>query len=188
MAFGTEHGKVGLWNGTNGKVSNSSQFHRKIVYSIAFLGEEVLSCGGDGTIFRHEASVTAGHALDLGQSHKFSALTTSRDATLLALGFENGAVKIFNPDFSPRDNETGKTNCHFPTYSRFSFRFVTLFSEAYRPFRFTHQVRDGSQVQFFKFSPRFCIEQWVGCCFPCARFRRLSPPCRTLRTRRRSRF
>lgn len=71
LAFGTEHGKVGMWNSNNNKVVNSDKYHKKIVYSISFLGDEVLSCAGDGMVIKHDSSMNSGKLFDIESNGKF---------------------------------------------------------------------------------------------------------------------
>ncbi|MGH0188315.1 UNVERIFIED_CONTAM: hypothetical protein FKN15_028972 [Acipenser sinensis] len=117
LAFGTDDGKVGIYDSYSNKPPQiSSSYHRKTVYTLAwgppvpplsFGGEgdrpsvTLYSCAGEGVILQHNPWKLAGEANDIdkvirdtnGIKHKLSPhtdLSWKPDGKILAIGNEDG--------------------------------------------------------------------------------------------------
>ncbi|XP_066572558.1 gem-associated protein 5 isoform X1 [Amia ocellicauda] len=122
LAFGTDDGKVGIYEAYSNKPPQiSSTYHRKTVYTVAWgppippltfggdgdkLSVALYSCAGEGVIFQHNPWKLAGEASDIdkvirdtnGIKHKLSPhtdLSWKPDGKILAIGNEDGSVDVF---------------------------------------------------------------------------------------------
>ncbi|XP_030069204.1 gem-associated protein 5 isoform X2 [Microcaecilia unicolor] len=121
LAFGTEDGKVGIYDTYSSKPPQiSSTYHKKTVYSLAwgppvppvFGGEDerppvsLYSCGGEGVIFQHNPWKLTGEAHDINKvikdtnsiKHKLpvhTEMSWKPDGKTLAIGNEDGSIEIF---------------------------------------------------------------------------------------------
>ncbi|KAG2456186.1 gem-associated protein 5 isoform X1 [Polypterus senegalus] len=122
LAFGTDDGKVGIFDTYSNKPPQiSASYHRKTIYTLAwgppvpplsFGGERekqsltLYSCAGEGTIFQHNAWKLTEEATDIdkviretnGIKHKLQAhsdLNWKPDGKILAVGNEDGSIEIF---------------------------------------------------------------------------------------------
>lgn len=121
LAFGTDDGKVGIYDSYSNKPPQiSSSYHRKTVYTLAwgppvpplsFGGEgdrpsvTLYSCAGEGVILQHNPWKLAGEANDIdkvirdtnGIKHKLSPhtdLSWKPDGKILAIGNEDGSIEV----------------------------------------------------------------------------------------------
>ncbi|KAM4039958.1 LOW QUALITY PROTEIN: gem-associated protein 5 [Anomaloglossus baeobatrachus] len=122
LAFGTDDGKVGIYDVFSTKPPQiSSTYHKKTVYSMAWgpplppfsFGAEgdrppftLYSCGGEGVIFQHNPWKLTMEAQDINKiirdtndiKHKLpphTELSWKPDGQHLALGNEDGSIEIF---------------------------------------------------------------------------------------------
>ncbi|XP_024121575.1 gem-associated protein 5 isoform X2 [Oryzias melastigma] len=125
LSFGTEDGKVGIYDVFSSKPPQiSSSYHRKTVYTLAWgpavpplsFGSggkqsfSLYSCAGEGVILQHDAARLSGEASDIDQlikdtnsiKHKLSPhtdLSWKPDGTVVAIGNEDGSIDVFRaPD------------------------------------------------------------------------------------------
>ncbi|XP_064205769.1 gem-associated protein 5 isoform X2 [Anguilla rostrata] len=125
LAFGTDDGKVGIYEAYSNKPPQvSSTYHRKTVYTLAwgppvppmsFGGGDkpsisLYSCAGEGVIFQHDPWKLAGEATDIDKvirdtnniKHKLSPHTDfswKPDGKVLAIGNEDGSIEVYQaPD------------------------------------------------------------------------------------------
>ncbi|XP_061104409.1 gem-associated protein 5 isoform X4 [Conger conger] len=125
LAFGTDDGKVGIYEAYSNKSPQiSSTYHRKTVYTVAwgppvppmaFGGGDkpsigLYSCGGEGLILQHDPWKLAGEASDIDElirdtnniKHKLSPHTDfcwKPDGKVLAIGNEDGSIEVYHaPD------------------------------------------------------------------------------------------
>ncbi|KAJ8348614.1 hypothetical protein SKAU_G00272030 [Synaphobranchus kaupii] len=122
LAFGTDDGKVGIYEAYSNKPPQiSSTYHRKTVYTLAW-GPPVppmsfggggdkpsfslYSCAGEGVIFQHDPWKLAGEATDIDKvirdtnniKHKLSPHTDlcwKPDGKVLAIGNEDGSIEVY---------------------------------------------------------------------------------------------
>ncbi|XP_051869754.1 gem-associated protein 5 [Pristis pectinata] len=124
LAFGTEDGKVGIYEIYSNKPPQiSSSYHRKTVYAVAWgppvppvttagTGDgpalTLYSCAGEGIILQHNPWRLTADAQDInrviretnGIKHKLpgrSELSWKPDGTVLAIGNDDGSIEIFQP-------------------------------------------------------------------------------------------
>ena len=91
-----------------------------MVYSISFLGDDILSCAGDGMIIKHGGAMKTAENLDIEFNGKFSALGTSPDGQYLALGLDSGRVQLFaSSDLSNLD-DTSELHIKYVTTMKIS--------------------------------------------------------------------
>nr|XP_055035925.1 gem-associated protein 5 [Misgurnus anguillicaudatus] len=122
LAFGTDDGKVGIYEVYSNKPPQiSSTYHRRTVYSLSwgplvpplsFGGSEdkpsysLYSCGGEGVIFQHDPWKLSGEASNIDKlicdtnniKHKMSPhtdLSWKPDGSVLATGNEDGSIDVF---------------------------------------------------------------------------------------------
>ncbi|XP_038652180.1 gem-associated protein 5, partial [Scyliorhinus canicula] len=122
LAFGTEDGKVGIFDIYSNKPPQiSSSYHRKTVYALAWgsplppittggdgdgPGMMLYSCAGEGIILQHNPWKLAADAQDInrliretnGITHKLpgrSELNWKPDGETLAIGNDDGSIEIF---------------------------------------------------------------------------------------------
>uniref|UniRef100_A0A8C9WLG2 Gem nuclear organelle associated protein 5 n=1 Tax=Scleropages formosus TaxID=113540 RepID=A0A8C9WLG2_SCLFO len=120
LAFGTDDGKVGIYEVFSSKPPQiSSTYHRKTVYSLAWgppvppvFGAEdpppftLYSCAGEGLIFQHNPCKLSTDATDIDKlirstnsiKHKLSLhsdLSWKPDGRALAIGNEDGSIDVF---------------------------------------------------------------------------------------------
>lgn len=121
LAFGTDDGKVGLYDTYSNKPPQiSSTYHKKTVYSLAWgppvpamaLGEgdrpslTLYSCGGEGIVLQHNPWKLSGEAFDINKlirdtnSIKYklpvhTEISWKADGKIMALGNEDGSIEIF---------------------------------------------------------------------------------------------
>ncbi|RVE64245.1 hypothetical protein OJAV_G00144710 [Oryzias javanicus] len=125
LSFGTEDGKVGIYDVFSSKPPQiSSSYHRKTVYTLAWgpavpplsFGSggkqsfSLYSCAGEGVILQHDAAMMSGEASDIDQlikdtnniKHKLSPhtdLSWKPDGTVVAVGNEDGSIDVYRaPD------------------------------------------------------------------------------------------
>nr|XP_014996797.1 gem-associated protein 5 isoform X2 [Macaca mulatta] len=121
LAFGTDDGKVGLYDTYSNKPPQiSSTYHKKTVYTLAWgppvppmsLGEgdrpslALYSCGGEGIVLQHNPWKLSGEAFDINKlirdtnSIKYklpvhTEISWKADGKIMALGNEDGSIEIF---------------------------------------------------------------------------------------------
>ncbi|XP_031428189.1 gem-associated protein 5 [Clupea harengus] len=120
LAFGTDDGKVGIYDVFSNKPPHSSStYHKKTVYTIAWgppvpplsfgadkPSSSLYSCGGDGIIFQHDPWKLAADASNIDKlicdtnqiKHKLSPHTDFNwkpDGKVLAVGNEDGSIGVF---------------------------------------------------------------------------------------------
>lgn len=122
LAFGTDDGKVGLYDTYSSKPPQiSSTYHKKTVYTLAWgppvppmsLGGEgdrpsftLYSCGGEGIVFQHNPWKFGGEASDINKlirdtnalKYKLpvhTEISWKADGKFMALGNEDGSIEIF---------------------------------------------------------------------------------------------
>ncbi|XP_005376269.1 PREDICTED: gem-associated protein 5 isoform X2 [Chinchilla lanigera] len=122
LAFGTDDGKVGLYDTYSNKPPQiSSTYHKKTVYTLAWgppvspmslEGEgdrpsfTLYSCGGEGIVFQHNPWKFSGEAFDINRlirdtnaiKYKLpvhTEISWKADGKFLALGNEDGSIEIF---------------------------------------------------------------------------------------------
>ncbi|XP_010637973.1 gem-associated protein 5 isoform X4 [Fukomys damarensis] len=122
LAFGTDDGKVGLYDTYSSKPPQiSSTYHKKTVYTLAWgppvppmsLGGEgdrpsftLYSCGGEGIVFQHNPWKFGGEASDINRlirdtnalKYKLpvhTEISWKADGKFMALGNEDGSIEIF---------------------------------------------------------------------------------------------
>ncbi|XP_036380032.1 gem-associated protein 5 [Megalops cyprinoides] len=121
VAFGTDDGKVGIYEAYSNKPPQiSSTYHRKTVYTLAWgplvpplsfgSGDKppfsLYSCAGEGVIFQHDPWNLAGEATDIDKvirdtnniKHKLSPHTDlcwKPDGKVVAIGNEDGSIEVF---------------------------------------------------------------------------------------------
>ncbi|KAL2094789.1 hypothetical protein ACEWY4_009508 [Coilia grayii] len=120
LAFGTDDGKVGIYDVFSNKPpQSSSTYHKRTVYTLAwgpplpplsFGGDKppysLYSCGGEGIIFQHDPWKLTADALNIDKlicdtnqiKHKLSPHTDfswKPDGTVLAIGNEDGSIGVF---------------------------------------------------------------------------------------------
>lgn len=92
VAFGTEHGKVGIWYGDSNKVDAFNTFHDKKVYSVDFLGDDVISCDGCSLKIYEQKECR-----NVKLPGKPSSLKVGGE--MIAIGFDSGSVGILDQNF-----------------------------------------------------------------------------------------
>ncbi|XP_062977629.1 gem-associated protein 5 [Elgaria multicarinata webbii] len=122
LAFGTDDGKVGVYDTYSSKPPQiSSTYHKKTVYTLAwgppvpplsFGGDgdrpsvTLYSCAGEGIVLQHNPWKLSGEAYDINKliretnsvKHKLPAHTEiswKPDGSILAIGNEDGSIEIF---------------------------------------------------------------------------------------------
>ncbi|XP_077983936.1 gem-associated protein 5-like [Glandiceps talaboti] len=119
LAYGTDDGRVGIYDVTVQKPPNiSSSYHKKTVYSVGWgppcllvegkssASYSVYSCGGEGIVLQHNPNRIYEDAEDINMlirktnniKHKIpqrSELSWKPDGSVLALGNEDGSIEIF---------------------------------------------------------------------------------------------
>ncbi|KAM4727035.1 gem-associated protein 5 [Anableps anableps] len=121
LAFGTDDGKVGIYDVFSSKPPQiSGSYHRKTVYTLAWgppvpplsFGAEgkqsysLYSCAGEGVILQHEPARLNGEASDINKlikdtnniQHKLSPhtdLSWKPDGTVVAIGNEDGSIDVY---------------------------------------------------------------------------------------------
>ncbi|XP_051955361.1 gem-associated protein 5 [Xyrauchen texanus] len=122
LAFGTDDGKVGIYEVySNRPPQNSSTYHRRTVYSLSWgppvppmsfgaSGDKpsytLYSCGGEGIIFQHDPWKLSGEATNIDKlihdtnniKHKMAPhtdLSWKPDGKVLAIGNEDGTIDVF---------------------------------------------------------------------------------------------
>ncbi|KAM9846720.1 gem-associated protein 5 [Aulostomus maculatus] len=122
LSFGTDDGKVGIYDVFSSKPPQiSSSYHKKTVYTLAWgppvppmsfgASEEkqhcsLYSCAGEGVILQHSPSKLSGEASDIDRlikdtnniKHKLSPHTDLRwkpDGKVLAIGNEDGCIDVY---------------------------------------------------------------------------------------------
>ncbi|KAF7655287.1 hypothetical protein LDENG_00058260 [Lucifuga dentata] len=120
LAFGTDDGKVGIYEVFSNKPPQiSSSYHRKTVYTLAWgppvppaplaegkLSCSLYSCAGEGVILQHDLSKLSGEASDVDRlirdtnsiTHKLSPhtdLSWKPDGKVVAIGNEDGCIDVF---------------------------------------------------------------------------------------------
>lgn len=122
LAFGTDDGKVGIYDVFSNKPPQiSSSYHRKTVYALAWgppvppvsLGvaegkwaHSLYSCAGEGVVLQHDLARLSGEASDIDQlirdtnciKHKLSPHTDiswKPDGRAVAIGNEDGCIDIY---------------------------------------------------------------------------------------------
>nr|XP_020442714.1 gem-associated protein 5 isoform X2 [Monopterus albus] len=119
LSFGTDDGKVGIYNVFSNKPPQiSSSYHRKTVYTLAwgppvppmsFEGKpsySLYSCAGEGIILQHDPSKLSGEASDIDKlirdtnniKHKLSPhtdLSWKPDGKVVAIGNEDGCIDVY---------------------------------------------------------------------------------------------
>ncbi|XP_072517898.1 gem-associated protein 5 [Salminus brasiliensis] len=122
LAFGTDDGKVGIYEAYSNKPPQiSSTYHRRTVYSLdwgppipplSFGGSgdkpsySLYSCGGEGVIFQHDPWKLSGEASNIDKlicdtnniKHKLSPhtdLSWKSDGKVLAIGNEDGSIEVY---------------------------------------------------------------------------------------------
>ncbi|XP_016533741.1 gem-associated protein 5 isoform X2 [Poecilia formosa] len=121
LAFGTDDGKVGIYDVFSNKPPQiSSSYHRKTVYTLAWgppvpplsFGAEgkqsysLYSCAGEGIILQHEPARLNGEASDIDKlirdtnniQHKLSPhtdLSWKPDGKVVAIGNEDGSIDVY---------------------------------------------------------------------------------------------
>uniref|UniRef100_A0A7N8YHC7 Gem (nuclear organelle) associated protein 5 n=1 Tax=Mastacembelus armatus TaxID=205130 RepID=A0A7N8YHC7_9TELE len=122
LAFGTDDGKVGIYEVFSNKPPHiSSSYHRKTVYTLAWgppvppmsfgavggkLYYSLYSCAGEGTILQHDPSKLSGEASDIDKlirdtndiKHKLSPhtdLSWKPDGKVVAIGNEDGCIDVY---------------------------------------------------------------------------------------------
>ncbi|KAM8835184.1 gem-associated protein 5 [Synchiropus picturatus] len=122
LSFGTDDGKVGIYDVFSNKPPQvSSSYHKRTVYTLAW-GPPVpplsfgaaggkptfslYSCGGEGVILQHDPAKLSGDACDIDRlirdtnniKHKLSPhtdLTWKPDGKVVAIGNEDGCIEIY---------------------------------------------------------------------------------------------
>ncbi|XP_078712810.1 gem-associated protein 5 isoform X2 [Lampetra fluviatilis] len=136
LAFGTDEGKVGIYDLYNNKPPQiSSSYHKKTVYSLSWgppvppspegqaSGYALYSCGGEGSVLQHNPRKLSDDAVDINTlihaanltQHKFPArseLSWRCDGSLLALGNDDGSMEIYS---SPLLHHVCTLNSHHKT-------------------------------------------------------------------------
>ncbi|KAL5270395.1 hypothetical protein ACHWQZ_G001200 [Mnemiopsis leidyi] len=117
VSFGTEEGRIGIYDVNSGSMNTSSTYHEKPVYSMSWgyvptkfpddpLKTGLYSCGGEGTIFCHKLKELGKAAVNvnsyLAAENKYKHQPPARTAVdweykshLLAVGSSNGVIEIF---------------------------------------------------------------------------------------------
>ena len=117
LSFGTEEGRVGIYDVSSGSMNTSSTYHEKPVYSMSwgyvptkFKGDPITTglytCGGEGTIFCHKPKELGKPAINVNSyiaaENKYknqppgrSAVDWEFDSKILAVGCTNGVIEIF---------------------------------------------------------------------------------------------
>ncbi|XP_063784441.1 gem-associated protein 5 isoform X2 [Pseudophryne corroboree] len=120
LAFGTDDGKVGIYDAFSSKPPQiSSTYHKKTVYALcwgpplppfSFEGDRppfsLYSCGGEGVIFQHNPWKLTAEAHDINKlirdtndiKHKLpthTEMSWKPDCQHLAIGNEDGSIEIF---------------------------------------------------------------------------------------------
>uniref|UniRef100_A0A8C4ZRC9 Gem nuclear organelle associated protein 5 n=1 Tax=Gadus morhua TaxID=8049 RepID=A0A8C4ZRC9_GADMO len=122
LAFGTDDGKVGIYDAFSNKPPQiSSSYHHKTIYRLAWgpplpplsfggAGERpscsLYSCGGEGAILQHDPRSLASDACNIdklirdtnGIKHKLSPhsdFSWKPDGTVVAVGNEDGSVDVY---------------------------------------------------------------------------------------------
>ncbi|KAG7517124.1 gem-associated protein 5 [Solea senegalensis] len=120
LAFGTDDGKVGIYDVFSNKPPQvSSSYHRRTVYTLAWgppvppmtsvagkACHSLYSCGGEGVILQHDPARLSGDASDVDSlirdsnniRHKLSPhtdLSWKPDGKVVAIGNEDGCVDVY---------------------------------------------------------------------------------------------
>ncbi|XP_012728852.2 gem-associated protein 5 isoform X1 [Fundulus heteroclitus] len=121
LAFGTDDGKVGIYDVFSSKPPHiSSSYHKKTVYTLAWgppvpplsFGAEgkqsysLYSCAGEGVVLQHDPSRLSGEATDIDKlirdtnniQHKLSPHTDiswKPDGKVVAIGNEDGSIDVY---------------------------------------------------------------------------------------------
>ncbi|XP_023568964.1 gem-associated protein 5 isoform X2 [Octodon degus] len=122
LAFGTDDGKVGLYDTFSNKPPQiSSTYHKRTVYTLAWgppvppmslEGEgdrpsfTLYSCGGEGVVFQHNPWKFSGEAFDINKlirdtnavKYKLpvhTEISWKADGKFMALGNEDGSIEVF---------------------------------------------------------------------------------------------
>lgn len=122
LAFGTDDGKVGIYDVFSNKPPQiSSSYHRKTVYTLAWgppvppmsfgaaegkPAHSLYSCAGEGIILQHDPSKLSGEASDIDKlirdtnniQHKLSPhtdLSWKPDGKVVAIGNEDGCIDVY---------------------------------------------------------------------------------------------
>lgn len=121
LAFGTDDGKVGLYDTYSSRPPQiSSTYHKKTVYTLSWgpplppvsVGEgdrpslTLYSCGGEGVVLQHNPWKLSGEAYDINRlirdtnciKYKLpvhTEISWKADGKILALGNEDGSIEIF---------------------------------------------------------------------------------------------
>ena len=117
VSFGTEEGRIGIYDVNSGSRNTSSTYHEKPVYSMSWgyiptkfpddpLKTGLFSCGGEGTIFCHKPKELGKPAVNvnsyLAAENKYKHQPPARTAVdweytaqILAVGSSNGVIEIF---------------------------------------------------------------------------------------------
>lgn len=125
LGFGTELGKVGVWSATSNKVKTSSNYHKKTVYSVAYVNDELLSCGGDSIILKHSEDLTKAEKITKG---KYSALATWKN--YICLGHESGKLEIFKDNLDNAIDSNADLHIKYITVIKFSEKFLVTCSNS----------------------------------------------------------
>ncbi|CAN9501079.1 unnamed protein product [Ophioblennius macclurei] len=120
LAFGTDDGKVGIYDVFSNKPPHiSNSYHRKTVYTLAWgpplppvsfagkTGFSLYSCAGEGVILQHDPSNLSGEASDIDKliretndiKHKLSPhtdLSWKPDGKVVAVGNEDGSIDVYS--------------------------------------------------------------------------------------------
>ncbi|XP_051902291.1 gem-associated protein 5 [Hippocampus zosterae] len=122
LSFGTEDGKVGIYEVFSSKPPQiSSTYHKKTVYSLAWgpplppmsfgaaegkASHSLYSCAGEGVILQHDPTKLSGDACDIDKlirqtnniKHKLSPhtdLSWKPDGKVVAIGNEDGCIDVY---------------------------------------------------------------------------------------------
>ncbi|XP_061659471.1 gem-associated protein 5 [Syngnathoides biaculeatus] len=122
LSFGTDDGKVGIYEVFSSKAPQiSSSYHKRTVYSLAWgpplppmsfgaaegkASHSLYSCAGDGVILQHDPSKLSGDACDVDKlirqtnniKHKLSPhtdLSWKPDGKVVAIGNEDGSIDVY---------------------------------------------------------------------------------------------
>ncbi|XP_041657309.1 gem-associated protein 5 [Cheilinus undulatus] len=122
LAFGTDDGKVGIYDVFSNKPPHiSSSYHRKTVYTLAWgppvppmsfgtaggkPSYSLYSCAGEGVILQHDPTKLSGEAMDIDRlirdtnniKHKLSPhtdLSWKPDGKVVAVGNEDGCIDVY---------------------------------------------------------------------------------------------
>ncbi|XP_068187282.1 gem-associated protein 5 [Antennarius striatus] len=117
LSFGTDDGKVGVYDVFSNKPPQiSSSYHKRTVYSLAWgppvppagggTGYTLYSCAGEGVVLQHDPTDLSGDASDINRliqltndiQHKLpphTDLSWKPDGTVVAIGNEDGCVEVY---------------------------------------------------------------------------------------------